>query len=166
MNSKEQYAVSKNKVKRIDELLEIVSEERTKGKKCIFANGCFDILHVGHVRYLREARELGDILIVAINSDLSVRRIKGEGRPYTPEKERVEIISSIEYVDYIILFDEPDVSQLLLAIKPDIQCKGTDYSEETGPEKDVVLSYGGRVSITGDPKDRSSTEIIGKISNG
>jgi rfaE bifunctional protein nucleotidyltransferase chain/domain len=152
-----------NKLKKLSELKAIVEKAKKKGGKIVFANGCFDILHVGHVRYLTEAKRLGDILIVAINSDSSARRLKGNGRPVTQEKERAEIIAALECTDYVTLFDEPDVSKLLLTLKPDIHAKGTDYTEDTVPEVKTVRSYGGRVAITGDKKERSSTEIIGKL---
>ncbi len=151
-----------DKLKDINELKAIVKEERKNGKKIVFANGCFDILHVGHIRYLKEAKGLGDILIVAVNSDSSARRLKGNGRPVTREKERAEIIAALECADYVTIFDEPDVSRLLLTLKPDIHAKGTDYTEDTVPEVATVRSYGGRVAITGDKKERSSTEIIEK----
>ncbi|MBI5748204.1 MAG: D-glycero-beta-D-manno-heptose 1-phosphate adenylyltransferase [Nitrospinae bacterium] len=151
------------KLKNLNELNNIVKKWREKGKKVVFANGCFDILHVGHIRYLKEAKELGDLLIVAINSDSSAKKLKGDGRPVTPENERAEIVAAIEYVDYVTLFNEPNVSNLLLTLKPDIHAKGTDYTEDSVPEADTVRAYGGRVAITGDKKERSSTEIIKKL---
>ncbi|MEE9257730.1 MAG: adenylyltransferase/cytidyltransferase family protein [bacterium] len=114
---------------------------------------------MGHVRYLRGARSLGDVLIVAVNSDASARRLKGEGRPHTPLEERLEILSALEAVNYLTVFDEDDVSRLLLALKPHVQAKGTDYTIDTVPERETVRSYGGEVAICGDPKDHSSTEI-------
>ncbi len=129
------------------------------------ANGCFDLLHVGHVRYLRGARELGGKLIVAINSDESVRRLKGPARPAMPEGERAEIIAALECVDAVVVFGEPDVRALIREIRPDVQAKGTDYTRETVPERDEVISFGGRVEIVGDPKDHSTTEILGRIGN-
>ncbi len=154
-----------NKLKKINNLKVIVEKERKKGRKIIFANGCFDILHVGHIRYLKEAKELGDLLIVAINSDSSAKRLKGDGRPVTPENERAEIVAAIEYVDYVIVFNEPNVSNLLLTLKPDIHAKGTDYTEDSVPEADTVRAYGGRVAITGDKKERSSTGVIERLRN-
>jgi rfaE bifunctional protein nucleotidyltransferase chain/domain len=132
---------------------------RKGGARIVFANGCFDILHVGHVRYLEAARALGDLLVVGINSDAQVRALKGEGRPFMPERERAEVVASIRAVDLVTIFPEPTVAALLLAIRPDIHAKGTDYTAETVPERDVVRSYGGRIQIVGDPKDHSSTEI-------
>jgi len=136
---------------------------KAEGKRVVFANGCFDILHVGHVRYLREARALGDALVVAVNSDASARRLKGEGRPFTPEADRLELLACLEPVDYLLLFDETDVSRLLLALKPHVHAKGTDYTAETVPERETVRSYGGEVAICGDPKDRSSTGIAARL---
>jgi rfaE bifunctional protein nucleotidyltransferase chain/domain len=152
-----------SKLKNLNELGDIVKEERKKGRKIVFANGCFDIIHVGHIRYLKEAKTLGDLLIVAINSDSSAKKLKGDGRPVTPENERAEIVAAIEYVDYVTIFNEPNVSNLLLALKPDIHAKGTDYTEDSVPEANTVRAYGGRVAITGDKKERSSTEIIKKV---
>jgi D-glycero-beta-D-manno-heptose 1-phosphate adenylyltransferase len=147
------------------ELISLVEAERRSGKRIVFANGCFDVLHVGHVRYLEAARALGDLLIVGINSDEQARRLKGEGRPLVPQDQRAEIISSIESVDLVTIFSEPTVTELLLALKPDIHAKGTDYTEESVPERDVVRSFGGRVAIVGDPKDHSSSEMIETVSN-
>jgi len=146
-----------------DELITIVETERQYGKKIILANGCFDVLHVGHVRYLEAARMLGDLLIVGINSDEQARRLKGKGRPLLPQDPRAEINSSIEAVDLVTIFSEPPVEQLLLALKPDIHAKGTDYTEDSVPERDVVRSFGGRVAIVGDQKDHSSSEMIEKL---
>lgn len=146
-----------------EKLLAHVQEARTSGARVILANGCFDVLHVGHVRYLAGARELGDVLVVGINSDAQVERLKGEGRPIMPAAERAEIVAALESVTYVTIFDEPTVEQLLLTIKPDVQAKGTDYTEETVPERAVVRSYGGRVAIVGDPKDHSTSEILTRL---
>jgi len=127
------------------------------------ANGCFDLLHVGHVRYLQDARALGGKLLVAINSDCSVRQIKGPGRPAMPEHERAEIIAALGCVDAVVIFDEPDVRAIIREIHPEIQVKGTDYTAESVPERDEVLAYGGRVAIAGDAKNHSTTEILGKL---
>lgn len=153
----------KDKIKSLKELIKIVEAEKAKGKTIAFANGVFDILHVGHVRYLQAAREMGDTLIVAVNDDDSVKGLKGEGRPVMPVGERMEILSALSCVDYIIKFGEQTVSNLLLALKPHIQVKGTDYTVESVPERDVVMSYGGRVAIAGDPKDRSTTAFLSRI---
>ena len=144
-------------------LIARVAIARKGGARVVFANGCFDLLHVGHVRYLEAAKGLGDLLVVGINSDEQVRRLKGEGRPFVPERERAEVIASLRAVDYVTVFHEPTVTELLLALRPDIHAKGTDYTEESVPERDVVRSFGGRVQIVGDPKDHSSTEMFGKV---
>jgi rfaE bifunctional protein nucleotidyltransferase chain/domain len=146
------------KLQRLEEL-----PATLKGKRVVLANGCFDILHVGHLRYLQGARELGDVLVVAINSDKSVRAIKDEGRPILDETERVSLVSALECVDYVVVFDEPDVSHVLDALKPAVHAKGMDYTEQTVPERNKVLAYGGSVRITGDPKDHSTRGIIERI---
>jgi rfaE bifunctional protein nucleotidyltransferase chain/domain len=134
--------------------------ERRKGAKIVLTNGCFDLIHAGHIRYLQGAKALGDILIVGINSDEQVSLLKGAGRPFMPEDERAEIISALRCVDFVTIFCEATVEELLLALKPDFHAKGTDYTEETVPEREIVLSYGGKVAIVGDPKDHSSTRMI------
>jgi rfaE bifunctional protein nucleotidyltransferase chain/domain len=141
-------------------LIERVAVERAKGNKIILTNGCFDLFHVGHIRYLAGAKELGGFVITAINSDGQVRVLKGDGRPYMPERERAEILASLRFVDAITIFDEPTVTELLQAIRPDIHAKGTDYTAETVPERDIVRAYGGKIAIVGDPKGHSSTELI------
>ena len=133
---------------------------RTAGKTITLANGCFDFLHVGHVRYLRAAKQLGGRLIVAINSDESVRALKGEGRPLMPAEERAEILAAFSDVDAVVIFSELDVRTLIREIRPDVHAKGTDYTAESVPERDVVVACGGRVEIVGDPKDHSATDII------
>lgn len=143
--------------------MEIVSAARSRGERVILTNGCFDLFHVGHIRYLHAAKELGGFLITAINSDRQVRELKGNGRPFMPEMERAEIIASLRFVDAVTIFDEPTVEQLLLALKPDIHAKGTDYTTETVPEREIVRSYGGTVAIVGDPKDHSSTDLIARL---
>jgi len=145
-------------------LIARVAIARKGGARVVFANGCFDLLHVGHVRYLEAAKGLGDLLVVGINSDEQVRLLKGEGRPFVPARERAEVIASLRAVDYVTVFHEPTVTELLLALRPDIHAKGTDYSEESVPERDVVRSFGGRVQIVGDPKDHSSTEMLNNVS--
>lgn len=147
------------KLRTLEELSAEVERQKAAGKRVIFANGCFDILHAGHIRYLREAKSLGDFLVVAVNDDASAKKLKGEGRPYTPEGERLEILSCLEPIDRLILFDEDTVSNLLLALRPHVHAKGTDYTAETVPERETVKSYGGEVAICGDPKDHSSTDI-------
>jgi rfaE bifunctional protein nucleotidyltransferase chain/domain len=148
------------------DLNSLVRAERAAGKTIILTNGCFDLIHAGHVRYLSGAKALGGMLIVGINSDRQVRNLKGEGRPYIPEAERAEIISSLRFVDAVTIFDEPTVDDLIDAIRPDIHAKGTDYTTETVPEREQVLSYGGRIAIVGDPKDHSSTDLIKIICGG
>jgi len=143
-----------------EELVELVNAEKKKGKTIVLANGCFDILHVGHVRYLEGARDLGDVLVVGINSDNQVTRLKGQGRPILSELDRAEIVASLNAVDLVTIFDEPTVTELLLAIRPDIHAKGTDYTEETVPERDIVRSFGGQVRIVGDPKNHSTSDLI------
>ena len=143
-----------------EQLKRRVEKWRRSGEKVTLGNGCFDVLHVGHVRYLRAAKELGGKLIVAVNSDDSVRTLKGDGRPHMPENERAEILAALADVDAVVLFTEPDVRALIREIHPDIQAKGTDYTAESVPERDVVAEFGGRVAIVGDPKDHSATEIL------
>jgi len=146
-----------------EELKDRIAAARESGDRIVLANGCFDVLHVGHVRYLAGARELGDILVVGINSDEQVAIQKGPGRPVLPAIERAEIVAALESVTYVTIFDEPTVEQLLLTLKPDVHAKGTDYTTESVPERDVVRSYGGQVAIVGDPKDHSTTEIIARV---
>ena len=146
-------------------LIARVAIARKGGARVVFANGCFDVLHVGHVRYLESARALGDLLVVGVNSDEQVRALKGEGRPFVPERERAEVIASLRAVDLVTIFPEPTVEALLLAIRPDIHAKGTDYTEDSVPERDVVRSFGGRVQIVGDPKDHSSSEMLKRVSD-
>jgi D-glycero-beta-D-manno-heptose 1-phosphate adenylyltransferase len=137
-----------------------VQQWRDQGNKIILTNGCFDLLHVGHVRYLHAAKELGGKLLVAVNSDASVRVLKGHGRPRIPEHERAEILGAFADVDAVIVFDSPDVRELIRIVRPDIHAKGTDYTAESVPERDVVMAYGGQVAIVGDPKDHSTTEML------
>jgi rfaE bifunctional protein nucleotidyltransferase chain/domain len=142
-----------------------VAQWRGAGEQIVLANGCFDLLHVGHVRYLAGAKALGGKLIVAMNSDASVRRLKGEGRPLMSANERAEIVSALADVDAVVIFDEPDVRVLIRELHPNIQAKGTDYTRDTVPERDEVVAYGGRVEIVGDPKDHSTTEILARMRN-
>jgi D-glycero-beta-D-manno-heptose 1-phosphate adenylyltransferase len=153
----------KQKILTRDQLKRRVEKWRKSGEKITLANGCFDVLHVGHVRYVQAAKELGGKLIVAINSDDSVRGLKGAGRPHMPENERAEILAALADVDAVVIFSEPDVRPLIREIHPDIQAKGTDYTPENVPERDVVTAFGGRVEIVGDPKDHSATEILRKV---
>ncbi|NOT28174.1 MAG: adenylyltransferase/cytidyltransferase family protein [Acidobacteria bacterium] len=146
-----------------DALAERVSADRASGLSVAFANGCFDLLHVGHVRYLESAAAEGDRLIVAINDDESVRRLKGESRPILAAEHRAELVAALRCVDYVVVFPEPTVGPLLEALKPDVHCKGTDYSVETVPEREVVRAYGGRIAIVGDPKDHSTRDLLSRI---
>jgi rfaE bifunctional protein nucleotidyltransferase chain/domain len=152
--------LSLSKILTREELKRRVSEWRSAGNPIILANGCFDLLHVGHIRYLNGAKELGGKLIVAINSDDSVRALKGSSRPFTPENERAEILAALEMVDVVVVFRERDVSALIREIRPNVQAKGTDYTVDSVPERPVVEECGGRVEIVGDPKDHSVTAII------
>ena len=147
----------------LEKLKTIIEHEKGRGKKIVFGNGCFDLLHVGHVRYLKGAKALGDILIVAVNDDDSVTGLGKRKKVVTPAKERAEIIAALDAVDYVILFRESTVENLLRVLKPDIHAKGTDYTEESVPEKDIVNSYGGKVAIVGDPKDHSTRDLIKSI---
>lgn len=127
------------------------------------ANGCFDLIHIGHIRYLREAKQKGDVLVLALNSDSSVHKLKGEGRPILDQRERVEILSAFYFVDYLTLFSEDNVEKVLLTLKPDIHAKGSDYTKETVPEKETVKSYGGSIAIVGGEKVNSTSQIIERI---
>jgi rfaE bifunctional protein nucleotidyltransferase chain/domain len=146
-----------------DELAKKIEELKKQGKKVIFANGCFDLLHVGHVRYLRGAKALGDALVLAVNSDASVRRLKGPQRPLLPLEDRLGILGAFEMIDFVTAFEEDTVSPLLLKLKPNVQVKGTDYTPDTIPEKDTVASFGGEVAVVGDPKDHASKNLIQEI---
>ena len=157
-------ALDKNIILNRDELIKKVAEGRENGLKIVLANGCFDLFHVGHIRYLAGAKQLGDFLIVGINSDRQVRKLKGEGRPFMPEKERAEIVAAIRFVDAATIFDEPTVEELIMAIRPDFHAKGTDYTTETVPEREIVRAYGGQVAIVGDPKNHSSSDMIDVMS--
>src|SRR5438034_7985808 len=158
-------ANSRGRIVSRTQLLEIIFRARENETRIVLANGCFDVLHAGHVRYLAGAKELGDLLVVGVNSDEQVRVLKGPGRPIMPESERAEIVASLESVDLVTIFTEPTVEALLLALRPDIHAKGTDYTEETVPEREVVRSYGGRVAIVGDPKSHSTSEMISRLAD-
>ncbi len=142
-----------------------IENKRLTDAKIVLANGCFDIFHVGHVRYLAGAKELGDFLVVGINADKRVSELKGEGRPFTPERERAEVISALKFVDCVTIFSEPTVEELIRTIRPDFHAKGTDYTVDTVPEREIVKECGGQVAIVGDPKDHSSSELIERVSN-
>ena len=144
-------------------LIERVRVAREKGLRVVLANGCFDVLHAGHVRYLEGAKSLGDLLVVGVNSDEQVSKQKGVGRPILPARERAELVASLESVDLVTIFDEPTVEELLLTLRPDVHAKGTDYTVDTVPEREVVKSFGGRVAIVGDPKDHSTSDMIARL---
>lgn len=146
-----------------DELKSFADGVRAAGEKLILANGCFDLIHAGHVRYLAGAKALGGKLLVAINSDRQVRGLKGEGRPVTSEKERAEIISAFRFVDAVTIFDAPTVEQVIRTVRPDFHAKGTDYTTDSVPEREIVRELGGQVAIVGDPKDHSSTEFLASL---
>lgn len=145
------------------DLATVLTKERAAGKSIAWANGVFDVLHVGHVRYLQDAARVADILVVGVNGDASVRMLKGPDRPLMPAAERAEIIAAIRGVAYVTIFDEKSPARLLQTLKPDFQCKGTDYTPDSVPEADIVRAYGGRVVIVGDPKDHSTTELLAKM---
>jgi rfaE bifunctional protein nucleotidyltransferase chain/domain len=151
------------KIRRLDEMRERVALERAAGRSVALANGCFDVLHAGHVRYLEGAKREADVLVVGVNGDDAVRRLKGPGRPIVPAEDRALVVAAIRSVDHVIVFEEDDVARLLLALRPDVHCKGTDYTPETVPERDVVRSYGGRVAIVGDAKRHDTRALIEKI---
>jgi rfaE bifunctional protein nucleotidyltransferase chain/domain len=158
--------VERSKIVSREQLVERVRDERAAGRTIAFANGCFDILHVGHIRYLESAAREGDVLVVALNDDDSVRRLKGEGRPILPATDRAELVAALRAVDYVVIFSESTVGPLLTALCPDVHCKGTDYTVESVPERDIVRGYGGRTAIVGDPKDHSTRELLARISRG
>jgi rfaE bifunctional protein nucleotidyltransferase chain/domain len=146
----------------LDALVTAVEEERRAGRTISFANGCFDLLHVGHVRYLQAAAEEGDRLVVAINDDESVRRLKGQGRPILAAADRAALVAAVRGVDYVVIFPGETVSDVLRAVKPDVHCKGTDYTVDSVPEREVVRDWGGRTAIVGDPKDHSTRELLSR----
>ena len=145
------------------ELIAVVAADRAAGRTIAFANGVFDLLHVGHVRYLQAASAEGDRLVVAINDDESVKALKGPGRPILSAVDRAELVAALRGVDYVVIFPEPTVTPLLLALKPDVHCKGTDYAVDTVPERETVRGYGGRIAIVGDPKDHSTRDLLSRI---
>ena len=146
-----------------EQLIDAIAAERARGRTLAFANGCFDLLHVGHVRYLEAAAAEADRLIVAINDDETVERLKGKGRPIMAAAERAELVAALRCVDFVIVFPEPTVGPLLEALRPDVHCKGTDYTVESVPERAIVEAYGGRTAIVGDPKDHSTRDLLGRI---
>jgi rfaE bifunctional protein nucleotidyltransferase chain/domain len=147
------------------ELIDRIADDRRRGLTIAFANGCFDLLHVGHVRYLQAAAEEADRLVVAINDDVAAGT-KGPGRPILPAAARAELVAALRGVDYVVVFPEPTVAPLLTLLKPDVHCKGTDYTAESVPERDTVRAYGGRIAIVGDPKDHSTRDLLARIREG
>ncbi len=154
---------AERKLLALDEARVLAGGMRAAGKRVVVANGAFDLLHVGHVRYLAAARSLGDVLFVAVNSDLSVRASKGPLRPVVPEAERVELLAHLDCVDWIVLFDERTVAEVLRALRPHVHAKGTDYTPESVPEREVVAEWGGETAICGDPKGHATTDLVAEI---
>lgn len=150
----------------LDEAARLARAARDAGRTVVLANGAFDLLHVGHVRYLQGARREGDVLFVAVNSDASVRSLKGPGRPVVPQAERAELVAALGCVDHVLIFDAPDVRDVLRALRPHVHAKGTDYAPDTVPERDVLAEWGGRVAITGDPKDHSTSATVAQLGPG
>jgi len=151
------------KVQPLEAVAAAVEAARAQGRTVALANGCFDLLHVGHVRYLQGARDEADLLVVGVNADDSVRRLKGEGRPLMPAGDRALLVAALKSVDHVVVFAEPDVGELLRALRPDVHCKGTDYTPDTVPEREVVRAYGGRVAIVGDAKDHDTSALLRRL---
>lgn len=155
--------MAQGKIRTLRGLKSIIKRHRKAGKRVVFTNGCFDLLHVGHLRYLEGAKSLGDILVVGINGDRSVRKLKGPGRPLMLEKARAELVAGFSCTDYVLIFPELTVEKTLLALRPHVHAKGSDYSADTVPERDVVRSFGGRVAIVGGPKVRSTRNLVKQV---
>ena len=147
----------------VDELARLIAADRAEGRSVALANGVFDLLHVGHIRYLEGAKAEADRLVVAVNDDESVRMLKGEGRPVMNQADRAELVAALRCVDYVVIFSGRTVAEVLLRLKPDVHCKGTDYTVESVPERPVVQSYGGRTAIVGDPKDHSTRDLLSRL---
>lgn len=147
----------------LPDLASQLAPDRAAGRSVALANGCFDILHVGHVRYLQGAAAEADILVVAVNDDDSVRVLKGEGRPIMPAADRAELVAGLACVDHVVVFPGPTVERVLETLRPDVHCKGTDYTVESVPERAIVAAYGGRTAIVGDPKDHSTRELLARV---
>lgn len=154
---------SRTKILDREMLVRRLEEERARGRRVVLANGCFDVLHVGHVRYLAGARNEGDVLVVAVNSDSSVRKIKGPGRPILADQARAQLVAALGVVSYVTIFDEPDVTPLLQALRPDVHAKGTDYTVETVPEREIARSLGICIAIVGDAKDHSTRDLLARL---
>jgi len=150
----------------LDQLVATIADDRRTGRTIALANGCFDILHVGHVRYLQGSAAEADRLVVAVNDDEAVRALKGEGRPILSAADRAELVAAVRGVDYVVVFPELTVTAVLEAVRPDVHCKGTDYTVDTVPERDVVRAWGGRTAIVGDPKDHSTRDLLSRIRDG
>ena len=155
--------MSEEKILSLDDLRERLAEHRRRGQRVVLANGCFDLLHVGHVRYLEGAQREGDVLVVGVNDDEGVRRLKGAGRPLHEARDRARLVAALAAVDYVVIFAEPTVTALIGALRPDVHAKGTDYTPETVPEREAVRAVGGRVAIVGDPKDHSTRDLLAAI---
>jgi len=154
---------TRQKILPLDELRRRLDDERRRGRRIVLANGCFDVLHVGHVRYLEGARREGDLLVVAINSDSGVRALKGPGRPFLPATARAELVAALAAVDFVVLFDDLTVEPLLETLRPSVHAKGTDYTLDTVPERDVAARLGIRVAIVGDPKRHSTRDLLARV---
>jgi rfaE bifunctional protein nucleotidyltransferase chain/domain len=154
---------TRNKILPLDQLAPEVAERKNRGERIVLANGCFDVLHVGHARYLEAARREGDVLIVALNSDKSVRSLKGEGRPILPADARARLVAGLAAVSYVVIFEETDVTRLLSTLRPDVHAKGTDYTIETVPERDTARRLGVRIAIVGDPKQHSTRDLLARL---
>ena len=157
--------MSDSRILNRDELSRRIEQARSTGARIVLANGCFDVLHVGHVRYLESAAQEADLLVVAINDDLSVRELKGHGRPILPAADRATLVAALGCVDYVVIFPETTVASLLAALRPDVHCKGTDYTVDSVPEREIVKAYGGRTAIVGDPKDHSTRDLLARIAD-
>jgi len=155
--------VTENKIQTLETLVQRLAEHRRGGQRIVLANGCFDLLHVGHTRYLEGAKREGDVLVVAVNSDTGVRMLKGPGRPLLPASDRAALVAALAAVDYVVIFEEPTVAALIETLRPDVHAKGTDYTPETVPEREAVRAVGGRVAIVGDPKQHSTRDLLADI---
>lgn len=155
--------IADSKIATLPEVSGRVATARRDGLRIALANGCFDVLHVGHVRYLNASRQEADVLVVGVNGDASVRRLKGAGRPVMPAAERARLVAALRAVDHVVVFEDDDVRGLLLELRPDVHCKGTDYTPDTVPERDVVRSYGGRVAVVGDPKNHDTSALLARL---
>lgn len=155
--------MTESKIVSLEELHRLLAQHRERGRRVVLANGCFDLLHVGHVRYLEAAKQGGDLLVVGVNSDASVATLKGSGQPLLPAAERAQLVAGLAAVDYVIIFDSPTVAGLIEALRPDVHAKGTDYTPETVPEREAVRAVGGQVAIVGDPKQHSTRDLLATI---